>query len=161
MPRKSAAALSVANINRARPPRLAVPAHLTADQAAVWKATVNALPADYFQPETAPVLERYCVHVSRAREVEKLILAVDLGRSDGAAHFAFLAKLARAESASMGAAARALRLTNQSRRATTAQTMASKHAAMRDARRPWAERGDPDWLDPTLIPGLTDDSLLP
>lgn len=161
MPRKSAASLTVAAINRARPPRLPAPPHLTAAQAAIWKATVCALPSDYFPPEIAPTLERYCVHFSRAREIEKMLLAADLTKADGSAYFAFLAKLARAESAAMGAAARALRLTNQSRRATTAQTAASRHAATRDACRPWAKRGDPDWLDPELIAGINDDTPTP
>jgi hypothetical protein len=32
-------------------------------QAAVWRQTVDGLEADWFRPETLPLLQQYCRHV--------------------------------------------------------------------------------------------------
>lgn len=71
--RKSAAALSlVVNVNepsvRHKPPE-----HMPEDQRAVWDNVLDNVPADWFQPETLPLLEQYCIHVCRAKFLAQLI----------------------------------------------------------------------------------------
>ena len=59
--RKSAAALatvSPAGIGITRRPE--PPAHLGDDAAAIWRATTNALPAEWFSAGTLPLLEAFC-----------------------------------------------------------------------------------------------------
>ena len=149
MPRKSAASLTVAPLIRREPARLTPPSHLAAEERDVWIQTVNALPAKYLPVEVAPLLERFCVHVARARLIETMISETDMEAAGSALQYADLAKLSRAETAAVAALARALRISNQSRlKAETAHTAAASHAAKLDAQRPW-ESNDSD-----LIPGL-------
>lgn len=62
--------------------RPAVPHHLPADIQEVWTSTVNALPRDWFPPETLPMLEQYCRHVIRARRFGKMLQAPSLDRDE-------------------------------------------------------------------------------
>jgi hypothetical protein len=39
----------------------------------VWILTVEGLPAEWFRPETLPLLEQYCCHASRARDLAEKI----------------------------------------------------------------------------------------
>ena len=66
MPRRSRADLSVVvplSTTRRPPP----PDELTAEQGEVWRASVAAMPADWFGRETYPLLAAYCRHVCRSR----------------------------------------------------------------------------------------------
>ena len=130
MTRKSAASFAVPAPIRHEVARLAVPEHLEPDAAAVWRSVVGALPGDYFKPEVAPMVERFCVHFARCRRLETMIAGTDPGIDLD--RFERLAKLARAESAHAAALARALRITNQAR--LNATTAAHRAAAARPER---------------------------
>jgi hypothetical protein len=69
--RKPSASLSVVALNQPQQP--APPAELTIEQAEVWRATVEAMRADWFGRETWPLLSQFCRHVVIARRVAKLI----------------------------------------------------------------------------------------
>lgn len=72
MPRVSAIAkIDLALIQPVERPRPL--ADLTAEQAEEWARVVNALPADWFRPETLGLLAQYCRHVVAARRVAQLI----------------------------------------------------------------------------------------
>jgi len=49
------------------------PSRMGEDEALIWRQTVEALPADWFRPETLAILEQYCSHVMRARSIAKKI----------------------------------------------------------------------------------------
>lgn len=70
--KKSDAALKllppVTRLNRADPPT-----ELTDAQVAVWNAVVNSKPADWFPPETLPLLSAYCRACVEADRVSTLI----------------------------------------------------------------------------------------
>lgn len=142
MPRKSAAALAMAPLTpRHVTPRLAVPAMLANAEGDVWRATVGALPAQWFGIEQAPLLERYCRHVVRSRCLETLLRdsdpAADLDR------YTKLARLVGEESGRILALARSLRLTVQSRtHATTAAHRASAARPQADITTLFEERHD-------------------
>jgi hypothetical protein len=151
MARPSKSELCALPLNPRVKPRLPVPATLTPAQAGIWKTTINSLPAEYFPAETAPLLERFCCHTARCRDIEVLLAAVDPAAPDGLARLSLLSRLARAETAAAGSMARALRLTTQSRlKAETASSRATTYAAKLDAKRPW------DLHDDGLIPGLNE-----
>lgn len=78
--RKSSAALATATplVVLQRP---AAPLDLTPEEADVWVHTVEAMPADWFAPETWPLLTQFCRHVVTARRVAQLIDA-EMSRKD-------------------------------------------------------------------------------
>ena len=135
--RKSTAELAtVASLIHARP---AAPDALTAPQRAVWEDTVLRLPADWFPRETHKLLGEYCKAVTRAEFVGA---AVDQFTTDWLAADGGVERLGKLTATLdrqvriMGALARALRITNQSRlRPETAARKAGMVGG--DAPRPW------------------------
>lgn len=118
--RKSASALAVIPDLSGRLPLLIPPATLTAAELATWRTTVDGTPRGWFQREQVPLLVEYCAHVAEAARLRQAARADDLDL----ATFATLSGLALRESALALAFARSLRLTTQSR-------MASSSAARR------------------------------
>jgi hypothetical protein len=123
---KSLAIFHHAVTQRGRP-RLAPPENLPKAQKLVWHQTVDALPPEWFATEHEPLLLDYANHVVRAAQIEvalsKLDLLVDFEI------FGKMSKLAALESGKIQAAARAMRLTQQSRlRAETASNRAGAAA---------------------------------
>jgi hypothetical protein len=49
------------------------PLDLTPEESEVWRQTVEAMPADWFQAETWPLLAQWCRHTITARRVAQLI----------------------------------------------------------------------------------------
>jgi hypothetical protein len=126
MPRKSAAALSIAPVGvLSAPPRLAPPPTLSAAEREVWRSTTDALPPDWFAADNAPLLERFCVHVVRARCLEAAVRETD--PANDLARYAKLTRLSGEETGRMLAVARSLRLTLQAR--LKAETAATRSAA--------------------------------
>ena len=123
MPKTSAAALAMPALLRREQARLVPPKHLTEAQCAMWRATVNALPPDYFRPEVAATLERYCIGVDRVRQLEVLLAEDDPAQDFD--RYERIVRLAGIETARIAALARSLRITNQSRNAATAGRMAA------------------------------------
>lgn len=68
--------------------RPAAPLELTPEETDEWRAIVDAMPADWFQRETWPLLAQLCRHTVSARRVAQLIDAemasteIDLGKLD-------------------------------------------------------------------------------
>jgi len=50
---------------------------LNAEQAVEWRVVVDALPADWFRPETFGLLAQYCRHRVAARRVAALIASAE------------------------------------------------------------------------------------
>lgn len=71
--RPSSASLEIA----ARPveivERQRAPHELNDEETEVWFAVVNTRPADWFSPDTVPLLTQYCREVIQARRVAELI----------------------------------------------------------------------------------------
>ena len=123
--RTPAAELSVvSDLPERRRPK--APEDLTSEQKKVWKKTAEAMPVDWFRPETQDTLEQYCRHVVQGRILDKLVHEM-LARptaSDGCepqegVHFDLkqykdLLAMHRGESAQANALARSLRITLQS-----------------------------------------------
>ena len=92
------------------------PLDLTPEESDEWRAIVDAMPADWFQRETWPLLAQYVRHTIAARRVAQLIDAemasaeIDLGKLDK-----LLAAQAR-ETAALKSMAAAMRLAQQSSR---------------------------------------------
>jgi len=136
MPRRSVAALLAPAIIVAPPPRIAPPSELSAAERRTWRATVGALPPDWFKREQGPVLTQYCRLVAQAGTLARL-----LAECDPVADFERYGKLLRLSGEVSGrilALARAMRLTQQARLHVT--TAANRAAAARPERTPQDER---------------------
>ena len=102
------------------------PDSLTEEQKKVWKKTAEAMPVDWFRPETQDTLEQYCRHVVQGRVLDTMInemLArphpLEGCKPEEGVHFCLkeyseLLKLHKGESAQTNALARSLRITLQS-----------------------------------------------
>jgi hypothetical protein len=131
MPRKSKAALQIAD-HASRIARLPVPAHLPKHLRAIWFSVTSALPADWFSAEQGALLERYCFHVARSRQLEALLARANPLKN--ATLFCRIARAASAETRTVTGLARSMRLTQQSRmRAETARTKSKQGAPLSGA----------------------------
>jgi hypothetical protein len=136
--RKSAASLAVVSTDIRGISRLGAPASLKHEaERAVWMATVNARPANWFGPEHAPLLANYCRHVVGADVIAGQLdemSPASLREDEGIARFERLRRLLHAETRSLHMLARAMRLTHQSMyEKETAAATAGKGTG-----RPWA-----------------------
>ena len=77
--RKTAAALRLVHSDDGD--RHESPRTLTAEQRQIWDATVQAMPSDWFSPENLPLLEQYCVLISRARAINAKMNREPVGSS--------------------------------------------------------------------------------
>lgn len=50
-----------------------IPAHLTDDEAEVWRAVVNDMGAEWFRPSNLELLPAYCAHVVSLRHIRGMI----------------------------------------------------------------------------------------
>src|SRR5262249_15363320 len=57
--------------------RTAAPAHLSADEAAVWRAVIGSRKAGHFRPEIFPLLEQYCATAMMSDHVAARLRAED------------------------------------------------------------------------------------
>src|SRR6516164_725800 len=93
MPRQSAEAAALEMV--ALPaPKLPPPADITEEQATIWRAIVDRLPAAWFGSDNAPVLTELVRHISYARKVAQELEAVQ-GKS-GPANRKLMLSLLRA-----------------------------------------------------------------
>jgi hypothetical protein len=136
--RKSASDVAVIPLVSNLPPE--PPYSLQSDEAAeVWREVVSAMPSGWFPPETLELLATYCRHVVTARFLSR---EVDRYQFDwlkiegGIERLNKLTAMRERESRAMMSAARALRLTNQSRfRPDAAASARQKPSA--GSHRPW------------------------
>ena len=128
----------IVNINEAPPPP--APSELTQEQAEVWKDAVHSMRGTWTRA-AYPLLENYCRHVCRARELDGLIKTFKPGWSDaddGVARLDRLMRMAARESTQAIAVARALRLTPRSQiTPRTAARRAVLDLEASDGPKPW------------------------
>jgi len=130
MTRRAASRLNSPTLVRVAPPRLAAPPTLPAAEAAVWTATVRALPPGWFSADMIPLLRQYCRHVVRADALQALADQAD-PVADLRAYAKLLGLIAQ-ETGRILSCARAMRLTPQAR--VLASTAGSKAGAARPER---------------------------
>lgn len=124
MPRKSAAALEVApSVVRAMPQRPRPPAGLSAAERRVWRAVVEASPADRFRGEHLGQLVALCQHRAMADELHRRLQTLDFASPE----FARVSAAQISHSKAALAYERSLRLTLQAQQdKKTAATAAAK-----------------------------------
>lgn len=130
--RKSAASLTVAEVSTDT--RLAPPVTLTSPEKAVWVRVVNSRPADWFGDHNISDLVQYCRHTVQSDIVAQQIANFDpewMGDEDGLKRYDKLLAMQERESRAINAAARSLRLTNQS------LIRADKAVGSSGKRKPW------------------------
>lgn len=110
--RKSVASLSVVS-DVVTIPRPEPPAKLTDEQADIWRGIVNANSADWFRPETQPLLVQYCRMVVALDSIELLISEREVNGCD-ADTLQKLEGIRDKRSRNLQSLARAMRLTQQS-----------------------------------------------
>ena len=117
------------NIVRLSPPsvHLLPPEGLTEAQAAVWRDTVNCRSADYFGPDSVPMLSEYCRVVAMCDLLAVQIEGAIAGGESG--EVKALLDMRDKESRRMSSLATKLRLTNQSRYTPQAAATAAKKGA--------------------------------
>jgi hypothetical protein len=136
--RRSSAALSISPIGT--PPKLKPPAGLTAEQLAIWKRVIGALPTDYFGVDQTDLLRAYVTQASdvalMSRQLAE-VTAIDpvTAPADVWKRARQLRSDLRAAQGRMGDLAVKLRITNQSR--LDAEGAARKVRNGGGASRPW------------------------
>ena len=131
MSRKSTASLSVVSIGV--PARLAPPDDLTPEQVSRWVAVVDSKPADWFGPDSAPLLKEYVRAEAMCDLLAVQIEAAVAGGEPG--EVKALLDMRDKESKRLTSIATKLRLTQQSRYTPQAAATADKRAS---GARPWA-----------------------
>ena len=130
--RKSAASLMVAPAGAVRAiDRPDPPDELTEEQARVWYAVTESLPADWFGRETHDLLAQYCRHVVAARKVAQLIAQVEASPEFDVGEYDTLLKMQEREGRALSSLATRMRLTQQ----TTYDK--SKAKGKSATRKPW------------------------
>lgn len=107
------------------------------DEAAeVWKATVEALPADWIGAEALPVLAAYCRTTVALRRLGQLVHQAEYTPGDlDLAQYSLLLRLHAQQAQTLKTLATALRLTPQSRyKAEAAARRIGEHST---GKRPW------------------------
>jgi hypothetical protein len=134
--RQSAASLAIVG-SVTLVPRLAPPRELSDPQRAIWLATVNSKPAEWFGEEHVPLLVEYVRHVVTADLLTRQIDAIDplwMDDDDGLMRFNRLLAMRARESALITTLARNMRLTQQSiYRANKAATLSDQERS----KKPW------------------------
>jgi hypothetical protein len=138
MPRKSAAALAVAQVvSPTERKRLVAPAHISDAERSVWLEVVNDQPADAFSPTHIPLLELYCRHVVQARVIADQIANFEpswLNDDEGLKRYDRLLAMNEREGRAASSLATRLRITRQ---AIDQQTVARGLTKDSKKRKPW------------------------
>lgn len=113
--RKSSASLSVVKEKVVGiDERPAPPAHLTPEQAVEWKAIVNALPLEWFGPESLGLLEEYVQHITSARRIGELLKKIELQDKFNIEDYDRLLKMKEREARIMASLAGKMRISQSS-----------------------------------------------
>jgi phage terminase small subunit len=137
--RKSSASLSVAvtNMPGQRPEP---PARLTEAVAAEWRAIVGRMPPRWFSAENFGLLEMYCGHIVRSRQVEAMLAELPSpSDAEGLKAYNTLTSIAEREGRAASSLANRMRLTQASRAARSTAEVAVRHET--DGTRPWQRTG--------------------
>jgi hypothetical protein len=112
--RTSSAALSVVSVEvLSTVERPAPPAELTDLQAPEWLQVVNALPADWFRPETHGLLVQYCRHRVAAQRVAVLLRQAEQNDTLDVQDYDRLLKMQEREGRALSSLATRMRITQQ------------------------------------------------
>lgn len=110
------------------------PLDLTPAQSDVWQSVVDAMPADWFQPETFPLLKQYCRHTVSASHIAQLIDQELSAKSIDLDELKKLNDMQARETSALKAMASSMRISQQSSRTDGASATAKKNRAVN---RPW------------------------
>jgi len=105
-----------------------------------WSRVVNALPADWFGPETLSILTLYCEHVAEAQALQQMIETVRQTAMKNDESFKRYQDLSRQKESQTRAAlscATKMRMTHQSTYTTKAGATAQNNSAPHQ--KPWGE----------------------
>lgn len=94
-------------------PRAKPPSELSDEQAEVWRAIVNRMPADWFPRETHEMLAQYSRHAVNARRVAQLIAAAEASDPLDIEEYDRLLKMQEREGRALSSLATRMRLTQQ------------------------------------------------
>ena len=130
MPRKSAAALSV--VRPSPDVRPDEPPGLSAEERALWRAVVDSKPADWFGPDSVPVLKEYVRAAVTCDTLDGMVRAALKSRDVTDMKAAL--QMRDRESRRVAGLATKLRLTQQSRYTPHAAATAERKAS---GTRPW------------------------
>lgn len=120
------------------------PYSLSDKEAAAWRTIVDAMPDDWFKPESHALLEAHCRHVERERLLARAMQGAtpeSLDDLEKVKYFDALAKACERESRAILATARALRITHQSRY-DDRQAARQRKKFNPDIRPPWLPGSD-------------------
>src|SRR5262245_18625356 len=95
-------------------PRQSVPHELTDEEAEVWHAVINSMPADWFAPATVPMLTQYCRHTIHARRIAELLEKACSDKSLKVRDYERLLKMQKQETEAIALLAVKMRLAQQS-----------------------------------------------
>ena len=137
MPRKSNAAIETESLRLVRVARSKPPVHLSGPQAEVWLRVVETKPADWFRPDTFPLLEAYCHHAVTAKAIDEKIRLEGAGMETD--EMDRLLKMRARESRVLMALGRSMRLTQQSQ--LKAETAHTQQQRTRGRSAPWTWNG--------------------
>lgn len=101
-------------IDRVERPK--APHDLTDEEVEVWAAVVNALPADYFKPDSLPLLSQYSRHVIQARRIAALIEQATSDTTLKVDDYERILRMQARESSAIAALATKMRIAQQSTR---------------------------------------------
>jgi phage terminase small subunit len=112
------------------------PKGLTSQQAKHWREIVARMPANWFLTEALPILEAYCVQITRQRHLAAKINKLEQAGADEDKEYAGLARRETAGVRALAILATKLRLTPQS------TTNKAKQKPVVPMRNPWEEEGE-------------------
>jgi hypothetical protein len=137
--RKSAASqgLPVASPQTQVVRRPDAPLDLTPEESQEWNRVTEAMPADWFSPESFPLLSQYCRHIVSARRVSQLI-DQEIARTDvDVAQIDKLLQMQSRETASLKAMAASMRLSQQA--SYSARGAGGEKSRRNTVKRPWED----------------------
>lgn len=145
--RVSAAALAVVPLAQGQVhtiPRPDAPYGLTDREAAVWRAIVDRMPADWFPRETQGLLTQFCRHECTAERIGQLIHQAESCGGDGLDIDLYdrLLRMQARESAALKALAASMRISQQATRSSFTKLPAA--GAKPWKKKLWEFTGDED-----------------
>lgn len=136
--RKSEEELKIAKQVVEIKPRLPAPVTLNSYQTDLWVAVINTKPADWFQADTAKLLESYCKHCYQAMMLDSQMDNFDpewLLTDEGLDRLKKLTDMREKHTRQITAISRSMRLTQQSQYDTQQASRKNKNSG--PANKPW------------------------
>ena len=118
--------------------RLAPPARLNAEQAAIWREVAASRPAGWFDEATAPLLEALVTSTWELRRIDAALRE----QEPGSEAYPGLTRCKAATMQQLKSLATSMRLTNQARQDPQSAFRQTAKAAQEPVRKPWEFTGD-------------------